>query len=89
MWYLAGLSWKQSEDIEEGYIIGVSIVGIPIFTYGKSKYNAWGATAINPDNTDLFVEQVDEKGENYLFEGQWYPFKTITETFLVRFGEPY
>jgi penicillin amidase len=66
MWYLSGLTWK-GEDNEDLYIVGGSVVGIPMFSYGRSKGYAWGPTALNPDNSDLYVEKV--KGNQYLFDG--------------------
>lgn len=90
MWYLVGLSWKEdlskdkSNGAKGGYIIGGSVTGLPLFTYGRSPSYAWGATALNPDNTDLYVEKVD--GNKYFFDGQWHEFKVIRETFKVRLG---
>lgn len=44
LWYLAGLTWKESlatgkraETLDEQpYIVGAAVVGLPIFTYGRS-----------------------------------------------------
>jgi acyl-homoserine lactone acylase PvdQ len=65
MWYLTGLAWKDWNSTEEGgdpdrYIVGGSVVGIPLFTYGRSSAYAWGPTALNPDNTDLYVEKIND-----------------------------
>lgn len=52
MWYLTAVSWKKSydEDYQDGgYVVGGSVVGLPVFSYGRSKHYAWGATALNPD----------------------------------------
>lgn len=76
MWYLVGISWKQDlsrdksgEEGHSGYLVGGSVTGLPLFTYGRTAHYAWGATALNPDNTDLFVEKVDETGTKYFFDG--------------------
>lgn len=79
MWYLVGISWKEdlSEDgsgKDGGFMVGGCVPGLPLFTYGRSKSYAWGATALNPDNTDLYVEKIN--GDKYLFDGEWYDFKT-------------
>ena len=84
---MVGMSWTDGisdSQKEGGYLVGGSIPGLPLFTYGRSKSYAWGATAINPDNLDLFVEKVD--GDKYLFDGVWYEFKVVREVFKVRFG---
>jgi acyl-homoserine lactone acylase PvdQ len=50
-WYLTRLSWGADH-----YIAGGTAVGFPLFLYSRSKNVAYGATAINPDISDLFVE---------------------------------
>lgn len=73
-WYLSRLSWKNGTE----FIAGGSTPGFPLFTYARTKYIAWGVTAVNPDISDLFVEKVD--GDKYFYEGEWHKFKTIEET---------
>jgi hypothetical protein len=46
------------------YMLGGSIVGMPFFTYARTPFGGIGATALNPDITDVFVEDV--RGEQYL-----------------------
>lgn len=70
MWYLVNLSWKRGVLGKPGYIVGGSVPGMPMFTYGRSHTYAWGVTALNPDNTDLYVEKIE--GDKYFFDGQWY-----------------
>lgn len=87
MFYLVGMTWKRGSDsneaeVEGGYTIGGTVPGIPLFTYGRSPSYAWGNTALNPDNTDLYVEKVD--GDKYYFDGQWYEFRTIREVIKRR-----
>jgi penicillin amidase len=79
-WYLSRLSWGDGF-----YLAGGSTPGFPLFTYARAKNIAYGATAINPDISDLFVEQV--KGETYLYEGEWLPFEIEREIIKVRFGK--
>lgn len=50
-WYMVKLSWGDGN-----YLAGGSTPGLPLFTYARSKDVAWGATALNPDLSDLFVE---------------------------------
>jgi acyl-homoserine lactone acylase PvdQ len=40
------------------FISGGAIPGLPILTYARAKFVAWGVTALNPDCTDLFVEKI-------------------------------
>lgn len=57
---------------------------MPMFTYARTKQIAWGATAVNPDVTDLFVENI--KGDTYFYDGKWLPIEKETEVIKVRFG---
>lgn len=43
---------------------------------------SWGATAINPDNSDLYVERVEN--DKYFFEGEWHDFRVEQEVFKIR-----
>ena len=79
MWYMMSLRWGDGK-----YIVGGSTVGLPIFSYGRSNHLAFGGTALNPDNTDLYVEQIE--GDKYLFDGEWHDLTKIKETIKVRFS---
>jgi len=63
---MATLRWGDGH-----FIAGGSNIGLPVFSYGRSRHLAWGATALNPDNSDLFVEKVE--GDKFLYDGQWLP----------------
>lgn len=73
------LRWGEDE-----YLVGGSHVGLPVFSYARTKYMASGATAINPDVSDLFVEKIE--GDNYFYDGQWHPLKKVKEVFKIRFS---
>lgn len=60
-WYLISLRWGKDK-----FITGGSTPGVPVFTYARTKYLAWGATALNPDATDIFVEKVE--GDKYFYD---------------------
>ncbi len=60
-------------------------MGNPLFTYGRSKGYSWGCTALNPDNTDLYVEKVN--GTKFFFDGEWHDFRVVKETIKVRGGK--
>lgn len=51
-WYLISLRWG------EYHVTGGCTPGFPLFTYARTKYVSWGATAINPDISDIFVEKI-------------------------------
>ena len=68
IWYLTRLSWNETDSSTgeeyQTYMLGGSIVGMPFFTYARTPFGGIGATALNPDITDVFVEDV--RGEQYL-----------------------
>jgi penicillin amidase len=44
-------------------VAGISIVGIPTFITGHNGTAAWGSTAAQVDNTDLFLEELSPDGK--------------------------
>jgi len=48
------LTWQ--ENGEEFFLSGGSTPGSPLLTYTQTKNCAYGATAINPDIMDVYVE---------------------------------
>jgi penicillin amidase len=87
IWYIARVSWlNQGASRVSGVV--ASVTGTPTLTHAHSQGIAWGVTAINPDVTDVFVEQVSEDGLKYLVgDGQqWAEFGVSTEVVKVRFG---
>jgi len=56
--------------MDDNFIIGGCIIGSPLMTYGRSKNFSWGATALNPDISDLFVEKV--KDDKYFYDNEWH-----------------
>ena len=68
-------------------VVGVSFPGVPGVVLGHNARVAWGATNIDPDVQDLFVEKVDPANpDNYLFQGESVPFTVREETIKVAGG---
>ena len=52
-------AWTMNELVwDNGYVIGVSIPGIPLITLGRNKHVAWAGTATLIDNIDYWEEEV-------------------------------
>ena len=96
--YLTRLTWNETKTIDSNedkdadleyktYLVGATLVGVPVFSYGRSPYASWGVTALYPDVMDLFIEDVKEDGM-YLdaVSGNYEAFETFSETMKVRFG---
>jgi penicillin G amidase len=79
-WYLAHLR-------SPGFTaIGATVPALPGVQIGHNGAIAWGVTTINADSQDLYVEQINERGEA-LYGGAWEPLKIVTETIKVK-GQP-
>ena len=62
-WSLARL------ELKNGGIIGATIPGIPLIMSGRSKYLAWGFSAGNGDDTDIYIEQLNPLDETQYNDG--------------------
>lgn len=54
--------------------------GEPFIIAGHNDRIAWGMTNLSVDDIDLFVETVDSTGNNYLYNGEWLPFRDVEYT---------
>ena len=91
IWYNTRLRWNQTDartgKEERTYLLGSTIVGVPVFSHGRTPVIAWGQTAVNPDIVDLFVETIKD-GTHYLVgDGTWEPIMQKHETIKVK-GKP-
>ena len=55
-WYLACL---ETPDYK---LRGATLAGTPFFSVGHNQHAAWGVTGGSADNTDLFLEELDDGG---------------------------
>ena len=70
-WMLARLNLKS------GGIIGASIPGLPLIMSGRSKKLAWGFSASNADDADIYIEQLNPNNKNeYRVENKFLAFKS-------------
>ena len=77
--------WMQIHQVVPGRInvTGVLFPGEPYIVAGHNDRIAWGLTNLSVDDIDLFVETVDSTGSNYLYNGEWLPFKTSEEVLKI------
>jgi penicillin amidase len=82
-WYLAGLS------LERGDVIGGTIPGVPMVMSGRSQKLAWGLTAANMDDQDVYIEQLDPTDQNRVLTALGYDDIRHQTAFIpVRGQEP-
>lgn len=68
---------------------GVTIAGQPYIQLGYNGNVAWGATMVEADCQDLFIETIkSENGKTFYLkaDNSWAPVRETTEHFKVRFG---
>lgn len=68
---------------------GVTIAGQPFIQLGYNGTLAWGATMVEADCQDLFVETIKSENGQTLYlkaDNTWAPVREVKEKFKVRFG---
>jgi penicillin amidase len=80
IWYMADLK-------APGYhATGVTLPGMPYVIAGHNEHVAWGFTALYADVQDLYVEQLDGRGNYRATDGTWKPLTVDREVIHVRGG---
>jgi len=70
-------------------LIGGSLPGLPAIVIGRNDRIAWGITAAEIDDLDVFIEQVDPVDPSrYRTPDGWAEFETREETIQVRSAKP-
>lgn len=82
IWYMAHLEapgWN---------VAGVSLPGTPGIIVGHNDRIAWGITNLHFDVQDLYVERLDTRTGQYLFQGRAQPLRAEREVILVKGAQP-
>ncbi|QCJ47957.1 penicillin acylase family protein [Haloprofundus sp. MHR1] len=79
LWYEMRLTTDEMD------VRGVTFPGIPFVVIGQTEDVAWGLTNVGGDFTDQYTYETRD-GE-YLYDGEYRPFETTTETIEVADGE--
>lgn len=83
-WYENGLHGGRFDSV------GFTFPGVPGVVLGHNARIAWGASNVNPDIQDLYIEKLNDlqNPTQYEFEGQWLDLQIITETIVIRGQQP-
>ncbi len=82
-WYLARL------ELSTGGIVGGSIPGIPAILSGQGKGLAWGITAANMDDQDVFMEKLNpENSDQVLTSSGFRTLRGSMTVIKVKGGDP-
>ena len=79
-WYLARLATP------EWTTIGATFAGVPAMPAGHNGHIAWGVTAAQADQTDLFLEEIGSDGRSVRQGDGFVPCEVRREEIRVRFG---
>jgi acyl-homoserine-lactone acylase len=83
--------WGMMSIESPGYTAaGVTIAGQPYIQLGYNGKIGWGATMVEADCQDLFIETVKSENGQTLYlksDNTWAPVRETTEHFKVRFGK--
>ncbi len=83
LWYALRLEGDRLDTA------GMSLVGLPVVIFGRSRHVAWGGTNMMADQQDLYLERVDPNDAGrYEVSGRFEPFVTRRETIAVRADFP-
>lgn len=85
VWMQTGLHCRELTADCPFDVAGFTFAGVPGVVVGHNRDIAWGVTNLDPDVTDLFLEQVD--GRTSLYAGRREPLGLRDEVIRVAGGE--
>ena len=88
IWIMNGLHCRTVNADCPWDVVGVTFPGAPAVVLGHNARIAWGATNVNPDTQDLFVETPDpsDAAGHYLSKGRSVAYEIRHETIKVAGG---
>jgi penicillin amidase len=87
IWYMADLKANGNHGAPDFHAAGVTLPGMPCVIAGHNEHVAWGFTALYADVQDLYIEQLDGKGNFQNLDGDWKPLQIDHEVIKVRGGK--
>jgi penicillin amidase len=87
VWYMADLKANGANGAPSYHAAGVTMPGMPFVIAGHNEHVAWGFTALYADVMDLYIEELDRKGNFQDLDTQWKPLKIDHEIIKVRGGK--
>lgn len=69
-WYQFSCEYKDKKGNPHNFKGAIIAGGLGSFV-GQLDYFSWGCTNVYTDTQDLYKEKLDEKKENYMFDGEW------------------
>jgi len=85
VWYEAVLEWP------DGYVMGATLPGCPLFAVARTPQLAWGVTYLKGDTSDYFIEHCRPGGSTnwqYRRGDDWFDFAVRKEVIERKGGDP-
>ncbi len=83
--------WGVHQKLPGREIVGFTLPGVPLVTFGQNLKVAWAATINSVDLQDLYVYKpgtLADGSEGYVYEDDVRPFEYRVEEFRVKGGDP-
>ncbi len=87
IWYLVHIDAK-TKGKGQLHIAGASFPGIPGILFGQNANLAWGVTTTFFDQSDVYVETLNEAGDAVIFNGAEVPIVEVEREYSVPNGAP-
>jgi penicillin amidase len=87
IWYMTDLKATGANGTPSYHAAGVTLPGMPFVIAGHNEHVAWGFTALYADVMDLYIEDLDHKGNFQDNDAAWKPLKIDHEVIKVRGGK--
>jgi len=87
IWFMADLKANSSAAAPGFHAAGVTLPGVPFIIAGHNEHVAWGFTALYADVQDIYLENLDGKGNYQAGDGSWKPLAVDHEVIHVRGGK--
>ncbi|HVC96539.1 MAG TPA: penicillin acylase family protein [Pirellulales bacterium] len=84
IWYEAVLEWDQ------GYVMGATLPGCPLFAVARTPRLAWGVTYLKGDTSDYFIEDIRRGRQSWQYRrgDEWFEFQVDEEIIARKGREP-
>jgi penicillin amidase len=81
--------WYQMHCVLPGKldVTGVSPPGQPYIVAGHNDRIAWGMTNVGTDDTDFYIEKLNEDSTQYYFNGEWVDLTISKEAIKTKSGD--
>lgn len=73
------LTHELELDAPSLHVAGMTVAGIPGVIIGHTEHVSWTLTSGNSDNTDTFIETLNENATAYWHNGGFHPLEVIPE----------